>query len=198
MSLLLVVILTLDVIGQCEGWWGRRSSSSSGSRSSSSRSSSSRRSSSGTKVSSSTNDRGVKTVTNGKQTVKVGLTGIRDRDKTGHRTGLGTLAKKVVQQPVKTAKAVWEMGKSYVKMRNANVKGGNLKAHEEANRKATEVSDAKTAAALSAAREQYKRHRKKTNPDGSLHIGDTRSQQKVDDTMAANKRGRESANPNNG
>ena len=112
--------------------------------------------------------------------------------------GLGTLAKKVVRQPVKTVKAVAEMVKSYMDMRKANVKGGNLPAHEEANRRATEVSDKETAAALSALREQYKRHREKENPDGSLHIGDTRSQKEVDDTMAANKRGRESAQSKNG
>ena len=110
--------------------------------------------------------------------------------------GLGTLAKKAVTQPVKTAKAVYEMGKSYVKMRKANIKGGNLAAHEEANRRATAVSDKETAAALSALREQYKRHRKKTNPDGTVHHGDTRTQREVDETMAANKRGRE--NPNKG
>lgn len=79
-------------------------------------------------------------------------------------------------------------------MRKANEKGGNLAAHEEANRKATAVSDKKTAEALSALREQYKRHRVRTNPDGTVHHGDTRTQKEVDETMAANKRGRE--NPN--
>lgn len=48
--------------------------------------------------------------------------------------------------------------------------GGNLPASEEANRKATEVSDAETAAALSAAKEQYKRFSVKENPDGSVHV----------------------------
>ena len=108
--------------------------------------------------------------------------------------GLGTLAKKAKSQPVKTANAVYQMAKSYVKMRLANTKRGNLKAHEEANRRATAVSDKKTAAALSALREQYKRHRTKTNKDGTVHHGDTRTHKEVDETMAANKRGRE--NPN--
>ena len=101
-------------------------------------------------------------------------------------------------QPVKTMKAALEFGKSYVKMRKANVIGGNGPAHEEANRKATEVSDKETAEAFSALREQYKRVRVKENPDGSVHVGDTRTQKEIDDTMAANKKGRESAQPNNG
>ena len=88
------------------------------------------------------------------------------------------------------------MAKSYFNMRNANIKGGNLKAHEEANRRATKASDKKTASALSALREQYKRHRTKTNPDGTVHHGDTRTQKEIDQTMAANKKGRE--NPNKG
>ena len=164
-------------------------------------------------------------------TVHVGKTGIRDRDETGHRTGinqvlycllcielgvsksgnfarrsrggrslimffitfkgLGTLAKKMVKQPVKTVKAGIEFVKSYQKMRKANKKGGNLAAHEEANRRATEKSDAETAAAFSALREQYKRTRVKANPDGSVHIGDTRTKEETDSTMNANKRGRE-------
>ena len=91
------------------------------------------------------------------------------------------------------------MAKSYAKMRYYNRKGGNLKAHEEGNRKATEVSDAETAAAFSALREQYKPVRPpKKNPDGSWHIGDTRTQKEIDETMNANKKGRESAKPNNG
>ena len=96
-----------------------------------------------------------------------------------------------MSQPGKTAKAVYEMAKSYFNMRNANIKGGNLKAHEEANRRATKASDKKTAAALSALREQYKRHRTKTNPDGTVHHGDTRTQKEIDQTIAANKKGRE-------
>jgi len=104
----------------------------------------------------------------------------------------------MVTQPKKTLKAIGEFKKSYDKMKEANVIGGNLKAHEEANRKATEVSDAETAAAISAAREQYKRFRVKVNPDGNRHIGDTRTQKEIDDTMNANKRGRENANQNNG
>ena len=79
-------------------------------------------------------------------------------------------------------------------MKKANVKGGNLAAHEEANQKATEVSDAETAAAISALREQYKPFRPpKKNPDGSVHIGDTRTKEETAATMDANKRGRENA-----
>ena len=104
----------------------------------------------------------------------------------------------MISQPVKTVKAASEFVKSNEKMRKANVIGGNLPAHEEANRKATEVSDKETAAALSAVREQYKRVRVKEHPDGSVHVGDTRTQKEIDDTMAANKKGRESAQPNNG
>ena len=102
---------------------------------------------------------------------------------------------------MKTVKAGYEMAKSYFKMRKEKIIGGNLKAHEEANRKATEVSDDKTAAAYSALREQYKPVRlipRKNPRDGSWHIGDTRTQKETDDTMNANKRGRESAKPNNG
>ena len=59
--------------------------------------------------------------------------------------------------------------------------GGNLPAHEEANRKGTEVSDAETTAALSAAKEQYKRFRVKENPDESVHVpGDTRTQKEIE------------------
>lgn len=107
--------------------------------------------------------------------------------------GLGTLAKKMASQPKKTVKAGVEFAKSYFKMRKANKKGGNLAAHEEANRKATQKSDAETAAAFSALREQFKRVRVKQNPDGSWHAGDTRTQQETDATMNANKRGRENA-----
>lgn len=161
------------------------------------------------------------------KTVHIGKVGVRDRDETGHKTGmepvsrvlavaeswrenpardvrrllltcffiifegLGTIAKKIVTKPKKTVQAGIEFVKSYQKMRQANRIGGNLAAHEEANRKATEKSDAETAAAFSALREQYKRTRVKTNPDGSLHIGDTRTQLETDDTMNANKKGRE-------
>lgn len=169
-----VVILTLDVLGHCEGWWGSRSSSrssSSGRRSSSSRTSNTR---------------------SGNQ-IKHGKTGIRDRDETGHRTGLGTLGKKLIKQPIKTIQAGWEFAKSYGKMRKENKIGGNLPAHQEANREATKKSDAETAAAFSALREQYKRHRDKTNPDGTRHIGDTRTQEEIDAVMDANKQGREDA-----
>ena len=103
---------------------------------------------------------------------------------TDSSAGLGTLAKKMVSQPVKTVKAGMEFVKSYNKMKKANVIGGNLPAHEEANRKATEVSDAETAAAFSALREQSKRHRKG---------GDKRTKEETAATMDANKRGRENA-----
>jgi len=178
---ILAVILTVDVLGQCEGWWGssRSSSSKSGSRSSS-------------EYSSTKTERG-KTIKAKGKTVHVGKTGIRDRDETGHRTGLGTLAKKTLDKPVETAKAAIEFVKSYQKMREKNVKGGNLAAHEEANREATKKSDAETAAALSALREQYKSVRVKNNPDGSLHVGDTRTEEETAATMNANKKGRESA-----
>lgn len=96
-------------------------------------------------------------------------------------------------EPVKTWKAAMEFVKSYQKMRKANVKGGNLAAHEEANREATKKSDAETAAALSALREQYKRGRVKNNPDGSWHVGDTRTEEETTATMNANKKGREAA-----
>ena len=116
--------------------------------------------------------------------------------------GLGTLAEKAVKQPVKTAKAAMEFVESYQKMREKNEKGGNLAAHEEANREATKKSDAETAAALSALREQFKRVRVKNNPDGSLHAGDTRTEEETAATMNANKKGRESAqdgqNPSSG
>ena len=100
----------------------------------------------------------------------------------------------MVSQPRKTVKAGVEFAKSYFKMRKANVKGGNLPAHEEANRKATQKSDAETAAAFSALREQFKRFRVKQNPDDkSWHVGDTRTKEETDDTMNANKKGRENA-----
>ena len=98
----------------------------------------------------------------------------------------------MVKQPVKTVKAGVEFAKSYKKMRKANLIGGNLAAHEEANRRATAKSDAETAAAFSALREQYKRTRVKTNPDdGSWHVGDTRTKEETEATMNANKKGRE-------
>ena len=88
-------------------------------------------------------------------------------------------------------------------MLEANVEGGNLGAHEEANREATKKSDAETAAAISALREQYKRVRVNNNPnDGSWHVGDTRTEKETADTMNANKKGREAAqvgqNPSSG
>ncbi|XP_078368202.1 uncharacterized protein LOC144652033 [Oculina patagonica] len=127
-------------------------------------------------------------------TVQVGkVGGIRDRDETGHRTGFGTLVKKMITQPKKTIAAGMEFVKSYQKMRKENKKGGNLPAHVEANREATKKSDAETAAAFSAAREQMKRFRVKSNPDGSLQVGDTRTKEETKATMDANKRGRENA-----
>ena len=99
----------------------------------------------------------------------------------------------MITQPKKTVKAGIEFFKSYEKMRKANKKGGNLAAHEEANRKATAKSDAETAAAFSALREQYKRTRVKSNPDGSWHVGDTRTKEETEATMNANKKGRENA-----
>jgi len=38
-------------------------------------------------------------------------------------------------------------------------------------------------------KEQYKRVRVKNNPDGSLHIGDTRTKEETAATMNANKKG---------
>ena len=109
-------------------------------------------------------------------------------------TGLGTLAKKLVSQPKKTVQAIGEMAKSYLGMVRKNERGGNIAAHEEANKNAAEKSDTETAAALSAAREQYKRVRvHKSKADGSWHIGDTRTQKEIDNTMNANKKGRENA-----
>ena len=99
----------------------------------------------------------------------------------------------MIKQPIKTIQAGWEFAKSYGKMRKENKIGGNLPAHQEANREATKKSDAETAAAFSALREQYKRHRDKTNPDGTRHIGDTRTQEEIDAVMDANKQGREDA-----
>ena len=110
--------------------------------------------------------------------------------------GLVTLAKKMLNQPIKTFQAGKEMKKSYDDMKKKNVIGGNLAAHEEANQRAAEKSDAETAAAFSALREQSKRFRPgitKNRADKSRHIGDTRSQKEIDDTMNANKRGREKA-----
>ena len=49
------------------------------------------------------------------------------------------------------------------------------------------------AGALSALREQYKNFRAKENPDGTTHIGDTRTEKERKDTMDANKKGREKA-----
>lgn len=84
-----------------------------------------------------------------------------------------------------------EMEKSYNKMIEENQIGGNLAAHEEGNKNAAEKSDRETAAALSAAREQYKRFRvKQSKDDRNWHIGDTRTQQEIDNTMNANKKGR--------
>ncbi|KAK3755577.1 hypothetical protein QZH41_005962 [Actinostola sp. cb2023] len=134
-------------------------------------------------------------------TAKVGKTTIhtndflktRDRDETGHRTGLGTLARKMISQPVKTVKAIKAFAKSYRDMTKKNRIGGNLPAHRQANKDATKVSDAKTAGAISALREQYKNFRVKQNKDGTIHIGDTRTKKERQDTMNANKQGRQDA-----
>lgn len=134
---------------------------------------------------------GGKTTT--EKTVNVGKIGVRERDETGHRTGVGTLARKMAKEPKKTIRAANEFKKSYTKMRQANEIGGNLAAHREANHEATRKSDAQTAAAFSAMREQYKRVRVKKNPDGNWHIGDTRSKQETTATMNANRLGREDA-----
>ncbi|XP_032229805.2 uncharacterized protein LOC116613261 isoform X2 [Nematostella vectensis] len=187
---------------ESQGWFGgrRESSRSSSSRSSSrsvSRSSSSRgsgeRKTSSSSYTSKKSQRG-KTITVGKQKIHVGKTGIRDRDETGHRTGLGTLAKETIKNPKKTTNAVKEFAKSYADMRKKNLKGGNLAAHREANKKATEKANSKVAGAISAIREQYKNFRVKKNPDGSIHLGDTRTKKERDATMNANKKGREDAN----
>ncbi|XP_031574711.1 micronuclear linker histone polyprotein-like [Actinia tenebrosa] len=262
-ALLIVVILTLDALGECEGWFGGRSRSRSSSSSSMSRSTSvgrsrgssrrtsssrrtggifgggSRRSSSrstsrtsrtrstsrtsaGSRRRSSTRrtsggfwggsrktsnnspsktktvsikktERGT-TITAGKTKAHVNNFGkIRDRDETGHRTGLGTLAKKMVSQPGKTIDAIKSFAKSYKDMKKKNVVGGNLPAHRQANKDATSKSDAQTAGAISALREQYKNFRIKQNKDGSIHIGDTRTKKERDDTMNANKQGRDDA-----
>lgn len=175
-------MLTLGLVGQrCDGWWSRTSSETS-------------TSSSKSESEYGDNDR-VKTVKAFGQTARVGEFGtVRDRDETGHRTGLGTLAKKFVSQPIKTMKAIGEMVKSYDKMVEKNQIGGNLAAHEEGNKNAAEKSDRETAAALSAAREQYKRFRvKQSKAYGNWHIGDTRTQKEIDNTMNANKKGREKA-----
>ncbi|XP_015780442.1 PREDICTED: uncharacterized protein LOC107358347 [Acropora digitifera] len=179
---LFVLLLTLGLVGQrCEGWWSKTSYETS-------------TSSSNSESEDGDNDR-VKTVKAFGQTARVGEFGtVRDRDETGHRTGLWTLAKKFVSQPKKTVKAIGEMVKSYDKMIEKNQIGGNLAAHEEGNKNAAETSDRETAAALSAAREQYKRFRvKQSKADGNWHIGDTRTQQEIDNTMNANKKGREKA-----
>lgn len=118
---------------------------------------------------------------------------IRPRDKTGHRTGLGTLARSLVKNPIKTVISVGAFGKSYLDMRKANRKGGNLAAHEKANYAGTKIAGSKVSSAISAAREQYKRFRIKTNPDGSKHYGDTRTLKEIKDTMDANQRGRDNA-----
>lgn len=108
--------------------------------------------------------------------------------------GLGTLARKMVSQPVKTIKAIKSFAKSYTDMRKKNVIGGNLEAHRKGNKDATSKADAQTAGAISALREQYKNFRIKQNKrDGSIHIGDTRTKKERDDTMNANKQGREDA-----
>ena len=89
------------------------------------------------------------------------------------------------------------MNKNLQDLKEGKVNGGNLEAHERANSEATKKSDAETAAAFSALREQSKPFRVKLhrNDDGKFHldIGDTRTKEERDDTMNANKKGRESA-----
>ena len=53
-----------------------------------------------------------------------------------YNTGLGTLGESLLKSPRKTLGAINAFRESYNKMRKANVKGGNLKAHEEDNKKA--------------------------------------------------------------
>merc|ERR1712013_593876 len=117
--------------------------------------------------------------------------GIRDRDETGHRTGLGTIARSFVRQPIKTVKSFGAFASSYNNMRNRI--GGNLPAHEKANFDATKIGGARLSGGISALREQYKRFRIKQNPDKSVRIGDTRTPKEVRDTMNANKAGRDRA-----
>ena len=95
---------------------------------------------------------------------------------------------------MKTFESFGAFAKSWNEMRKKNVIGGNLKAHENANKKATEIGGAKLSSAISAVREQYKRFRIKSHPrDGSLHVGDTRSAAEIKATMDANKKGRDQA-----
>ena len=49
-------------------------------------------------------------------------------------TGLGTLGKSLVTSPLKTLGAINAFRENYNKMREASVKRGNLKAHEEAKK----------------------------------------------------------------
>ncbi|XP_001626334.2 micronuclear linker histone polyprotein [Nematostella vectensis] len=187
------------------GWFGGRRSSSSkkssvkksggwfGSRKSPKKTTPAKKTIGGYSYTSKKSPRG-KTITVGKQKIHVGKTGIRDRDETGHRTGLGTLARETIKNPKKTIKAIKEFAKSYADMRKKNLKGGNLAAHREANKKATQKANSKVAGAISAIREQYKNFRVKKNPDGSIHLGDTRTKKERDATMNANKKGREDAN----
>ena len=105
--------------------------------------------------------------------------------------GLGTIAKSFVKNPVKTIKSIGSFSSNYQKMRKANIRGGNLKAHENANYEATKIGGSKLAGGISALREQYKRFRIKTNPDKSKHYGDTRTAKEIKKTMDANSRGRE-------
>ena len=58
-------------------------------------------------------------------------------------SGLGTLAKSAVKNPVKTYKAVTAFANNYNEMRAKNIKGGNLEAHRKANKEATEIAGAK-------------------------------------------------------
>lgn len=109
-------------------------------------------------------------------------------------SGLGTIAKSFAKNPVKTVKSFGAFAKSWNEMRKKNLIGGNLKAHEKGNKKATEIGGAKLSSAISALREQYKRFRVKNHPkDGSLHVGDTRSAAEIKATMDANKKGRDQA-----
>lgn len=57
--------------------------------------------------------------------------------------GLGTLARSFVRNPVKTVKAIGAFGKHYRAMKKANIKGGNLNAHDKANYDATKIAGKK-------------------------------------------------------
>jgi hypothetical protein len=78
----------------------------------------------------------------------------------------------MISEPKKTVKAIKSFVKNYNTMKSKNLKGGNLPAHRQANKDATKKSDAKTAGAISALREQYENFRVNKDKDGSIHIGE--------------------------